>query len=143
MHHPFVSSDTRNFDATPALVPIYQAFYDISGDLVLVGHSHFYERFALQNPQRQPDPQGFRQIVVGTGGRNVYGFGEIKSLSEVRNGTTFGVLKVVLHPTSYDWDFVPITGQNFDDTGTTTCHAVPTSVKRLDRRPRGRIDSRI
>jgi acid phosphatase type 7 len=40
----------------------------------------------------------------------------------VRNNTTFGVLKLTLHPTSYDWVFVPIAGQSFTDTGTTACH---------------------
>jgi hypothetical protein len=136
-----VSSDTRNFDATAALLAVYQAFYDIGGDLVLVGHSHFYERFAKQNPQLQADARGFRQIVVGTGGRNVYGFGTIKNLSEVRNGTTFGVLEVVLHPSTYDWTFVAIAGSTsgFTDAGIAEpCYAgTPTSVKRLDRRPSG------
>jgi len=40
----------------------------------------------------------------------------------VRNATTFGVLKVTLHPTSYDWQFVPQAGQTFTDSGTTACH---------------------
>jgi hypothetical protein len=59
---------------------------------------------------------------VGTGGRNVYGFGEIAQNSEVRNGRAFGVLKLNLHPTSYDWEFVPVAGQTFTDSGSQACH---------------------
>lgn len=35
---------------------------------------------------------------------------------------TFGVLKLTLHPTSYDWDFVPEAGKTFKDSGSGTCH---------------------
>jgi len=35
---------------------------------------------------------------------------------------TYGVLKLTLRPTSYDWQFVPIAGQTFTDSGTTACH---------------------
>ena len=45
--------------------------------------------------------------------------------SLVRNSTTHGVLKLTLHPTSYDFAFVPIAGQSFTDSGTGTCHGAP------------------
>jgi acid phosphatase type 7 len=60
--------------------------------------------------------------VVGTGGRNLTSWGTIAANSQVRNNTTFGVLKLTLHPKSYDWTFVPIAGQSFSDTGTAACH---------------------
>lgn len=134
MHHPFTTSDKRAFD-TDALKPIWQAFYDAGGDLALVGHSHFYERFAMIDPNKQPDSTfGIRQIIVGTGGRNVYdpdndndptnGI-QLEANSEIYNGKTFGVLKLTLHPTSYDWGFVPIAGQSFQDTGRESCHGMP------------------
>jgi len=122
MHHPLWSSDRRNFD-TVALRPLFQAFYEHGGELALVGHSHFYERYAPQTPEGQFDPLGgIRQFIVGTGGRNVYGFGEIRPNSEVRDGSTFGVLKLTLHPTSYEWQFVPAAGQTFTDSGSEACH---------------------
>ena len=40
----------------------------------------------------------------------------------VRNGNTNGVLKLTLHATSYDWQFIPIAGQTFTDTGSANCH---------------------
>jgi hypothetical protein len=34
-----------------------------------------------------------------------------------RNGSTYGVLKLTLHASSYDWQFVPVAGQAFADSG--------------------------
>jgi hypothetical protein len=122
MHHPLWSSDTRDFD-TGELRPLLQAFYEYGGDLLLTGHSHFYERYAPSRPDQAVDPdRGFREMVVGTGGRNVYGFGRVEPNSEVRNGSSFGVLKLSLNPASYDWEFVPIAGQTFTDSGRQACH---------------------
>jgi hypothetical protein len=121
MHHPYLSSDTRNFDYYPQLHDLWQDFYQAGGDLALVGHSHFYERFAPMDPERVADPRGIRQIIVGTGGRNVYGFGTIKPNSEVRIGSTFGALKLTLHPTNYDWQFIDLNGQVLDS-GSGPCH---------------------
>ena len=46
--------------------------------------------------------------------------------SEVRNDSAFGVLKLTLHPGSYDWRFVPVAGRRFTDFGSNTCSgAVP------------------
>ncbi len=42
--------------------------------------------------------------------------------SEVRNGATFGVLKLTLHPDGYEWQFVPIAGQTFTGAGSEPCH---------------------
>src|SRR5439155_7966258 len=40
----------------------------------------------------------------------------------VRNSSTYGILKLTLHPSSYDWQFVPKAGSTFTDSGTTACH---------------------
>lgn len=36
--------------------------------------------------------------------------------------TTFGLLKLTLGQGSYSWEFVPVAGQTFRDTGTGSCH---------------------
>jgi hypothetical protein len=59
---------------------------------------------------------------VGTGGRNHYGFVSLQPNSEVRNADTFGVLALTLHPTGYDWHFMPEAGKTFTDFGSGTCH---------------------
>jgi hypothetical protein len=126
MHHPLFTSDTRDFDNEAfrsQLRPLWQTFYDAGGELVLTGHSHFYERYARQDPQERPDPaRGIRQIIAGTGGRNVYGVGSVEPTSEVRGERTFGVIRLALHASSYDWQFVPEPGKTFTDAGTDSCH---------------------
>jgi chitodextrinase len=121
-HHPRWTSDTRDFDK-PELDQLWKDMQTAGVELYLVGHSHFYERMAPAMSDETIDrAHGVRQIIAGTGGRNVYGFGTIEPISEVRNGSTFGVLEITLHPTSYDWNFVPIAGSTFTDSGTDTCH---------------------
>ena len=121
-HHPRFSSGTAH-GSSADVQPFYEALYDFNADLILVGHEHNYERFAPMTPTGSiDDVRGIRQIVVGTGGRSHYGFGTPITGSEVRDGTTSGVLKVTLGATGYDWLFLPVSGQTFTDSGTQACH---------------------
>ena len=101
--------------------PFWKALYDYGADVVLNGHDHTYERFAPQNPSGQADAKGIREFIVGTGGRGLYAFTSTQPNSQVRNNTTWGVLKLTLHANSYDWQFIPIAGQNFTDSGRADC----------------------
>ncbi|HJW90350.1 MAG TPA: metallophosphoesterase, partial [Anaerolineales bacterium] len=104
------------------IAPFWQALYDFEADVVLNGHDHTYERFDLQNPSGQADPnRGIREFVVGTGGAALYPFPTIQPNSQVRNNTAWGVLKLTLHATSYSWEFIPIAGQTFTDSGSANC----------------------
>ena len=99
--------------------PLFQALYNADADVVLGGHAHDYERFAPQNPSGQLDnARGIRQFVVGTGGAFFTSVSTPKPNSQVRQNNTYGVLKLTLHPTSYDWQFVPEAGKTFTDSGT-------------------------
>ena len=101
----------------------FQILYDNNADLVINGHDHDYERFAPQTASGTADPaQGIREIVVGTGGAKLRPFATIRPNSEKRNAKTWGVLKLILNPDSYSWQFVPVAGQTFTDSGTTDCH---------------------
>jgi hypothetical protein len=40
----------------------------------------------------------------------------------VRQNKTYGVLKLTLDPTTYDWQFVPEAGKTWTDSGTDLCH---------------------
>jgi hypothetical protein len=105
------------------MTPLWQALYDFNADVVLSGHNHQYERFAPQDPNGNLDTaRGLREFVAGTGGESHYSFAATQPNSEVRNGDTFGVLKLTLHANSYDWQFVPEAGKTFTDSGTTNCH---------------------
>ena len=120
-HHPRFSSgvygDDARFDA------FWQALYEHGAELVVVGHEHHYERLAPLNPAGELDPEdGIRQIIAGTGGRYLRPTGVPRTGSELRNSETFGVLKLTLRYDSYDWEFVPVAGQAFTDSGSGVCH---------------------
>jgi hypothetical protein len=123
-HHPrFSSGGHGNDDATG---PLFTDLYNAGADLVLVGHDHDYERFAPQTPVGAADPAfGVREFVVGTGGRSHYSFHGIKPNSQARNEDTYGVLRLTLHPSSYDWRFIPEAGKTFADAGSGACHGAP------------------
>jgi acid phosphatase type 7 len=120
-HQPrFSSGQGGNATETQA---IWDALYAANADVVLSGHDHVYERFAPQTPSGQLDTaRGIREFVVGSGGVNHGRFNTIKPNSQVRNASTYGVLKLTLDPTSYSWNFVPEAGKSFRDSGTYACH---------------------
>lgn len=122
-HKPRFSSGTKHGNETAA-APLWLALYDFHAEIVLGGHEHNYERFAPQTPDGQADPvNGIREFVVGTGGRSHYNDeGTPLPTSEVFNGTTYGVLKLTLGAGTYSWQFVPVAGGTFTDSGSGTCH---------------------
>ena len=120
-HRPRFSSGPHGSD--PTFQPFWQALYDAHADVVLSGHDHDYERFAPQAPDGSADPvNGLREFVVGTGGASRYPFLLPQPNSEVREAATWGVLKLILHPSSYDWEFIPVAGESFTDAGSADCH---------------------
>jgi hypothetical protein len=124
-HHALFSSGLFPKHAEhPELRAFWQDLYDAHADLVLAGHEHSYERFAPQNPQGNPDPEhGIREIVVGTGGRSHTPLGYAKPNSEIRDDKTYGVLKLTLSPGKYRWEFIPVPGKPFRDSGEGVCHS--------------------
>ncbi|MBC7896891.1 MAG: metallophosphoesterase [Cytophagaceae bacterium] len=121
-HHPRFSSDVSHGSNT-TVAPFWNALYQYRADVVLNGHAHVYERFGLQNPSAAADANGIREFIVGTGGKSpFYGWGTIKANSQVRHNATFGVLKLTLGAGTYSWNFVPVAGKTWTDSGTTACH---------------------
>ncbi len=109
--------------------PFWDTLYHYGADVILNGGDRHYERFAPQNPAGGADAsRGIRQFVVGTGGDKLGGLLITpEPNSEVRHNAVHGVLKLTLHPSSYDWEFISIASQAFTDTGTTVCNsALPT-----------------
>ena len=120
-HRPRFSSGDHG--SSTSVAALWQALYEARADVVLSAHDHDYERFALQNPSGQADPNGIREFVVGTGGATHSSFSStIAANSQVRNATTYGVLKLTLRAASYEWQFVPEAGGSFTDSGSNACH---------------------
>ena len=121
-HQPYWTSGASHapYSAVSAYV---QLMYDHGVDVLLQAHNHQYERFAPQTPAGvRDDARGIQAFVVGTGGRSFYGFNSTPAPNSlVRNADTFGVLQMSLRSDSYDYEFKPIVGKTFTDTGTRNC----------------------
>jgi hemolysin type calcium-binding protein/calcineurin-like phosphoesterase family protein len=122
-HTPRYSSGQKHGDDLN-YVPIWQILYEHGVEFVMGGDDHHYERFAPQTPYGDLDvTDGIRQFVVGTGGRFLRPMTETPHVnSETRDNTTFGILRVELLEGAYDWEFVPVAGGTYTDSGSTACH---------------------
>ena len=120
-HHPLFSSGEHGNQTK--MTATWEALYAANADVVVNGHDHDYERFAPQRPDGTNDPQrGIREFVVGTGGAERRPFRAIEPNSQAYDDQTPGVLKLTLNPASYDWEFIPVAGKTFTDSGTESCH---------------------
>jgi hypothetical protein len=119
-HTPRFSSGSHH-GSNSRLAPLWDVLLAGGADLVLNGHEHNYERFAPQDGNGVARPDGIREFVVGTGGASHYPFGTPIANSEARDSTSFGVLELVLRETGYEWEFVPVAGATFTDSGSGSC----------------------
>jgi acid phosphatase type 7 len=107
----------------PAYEALWQALHEAGAEVVLGGHDHNYQRYAPLTPSGAPDPErGIRQFIVGTGGKSHYLLAPAPPAREAANDDTYGVLRLALHPSGYDWTFVPEAGRTFTDSGSDNCH---------------------
>ena len=132
LHHTPLSSGPHGSNSTTQ--PLMAALYDYRADILVAAHDHTYERFMPQDANGVPDlDYGVRLFVVGTGGASLYRFQTPVANSQARYNYLNGVLMLTLHPTSYDWEFIPVTISNpepaevFSDEGSAWCHDPPPS----------------
>lgn len=120
-HRPRWSSGSAHGSDT-RMQALWNILHDAGAELVVTGHEHSYERFAPMNKTGQAVSTGLQEFVVGTGGSSHTGFGTILPASRARNSDTYGVLKLTLSTGSYAWQFVPVAGKTFTDSGSRSCH---------------------
>jgi hypothetical protein len=124
-HYPRFSSG-REQHSDLGMQPMWQDLYGARADVVVSGHSHVYERFApMSATGERDDTQGIREFVVGTGGASLLDFDTVEPNSEVRDNSTFGVIRFRLFRRHYEWAFIPIAGGQFRDAGVGACHPKP------------------
>lgn len=104
------------------MADVWRILQDAGAELVLAGHDHSYERFGPQDASGSADERGIVELVVGTGGRDPYGFGEPLANSIVRESPVFGVMRLELRPDGYSFEFLAVPGDDFTDRGSATCH---------------------
>lgn len=108
---------------SPDVSAIWRVLYEHRVEVVVNGHDHDYERFKRQTPDGVFDSSGIRQFVVGTGGTALRRLRRHRApLSVVANDHVHGVLKFTLFAGGYYWDFIPVRGESFLDSGAGTCH---------------------
>lgn len=116
MHHPLISSGPNGDN--PHVRDLWRALLEGGADIVVAAHDHIYERHARINPDGRPDPRGARLFTVGTGGARVYPIVGVKPTTEA-TAAVWGVVRFVLHPGSYRWEFRSVDG--ILDSGLDTC----------------------
>lgn len=123
-HHPRFSSGPHGVVPPPAIVPeFWRELHAAGADVVISAHEHFYERFGPQTPDGRLDIQsGLRQFIVGTGGAPL-----TQPVRRVANSeavlSAFGVLRLVLEPQSYRWEFLSADSEGAVlDSGMAGCH---------------------
>ncbi len=120
-HHPLFTSGTQY--PNPGVTPIWNILYGAGAEIVLNGHDHHYERFALQDPNGQIDPlRGIRQFIVGTGGAYMIELPNTRAAnSEYSQDYTFGILALSLYSDRYEWRFIDVNHAMLDS-GDGVCH---------------------
>lgn len=101
---------------------VWEALEGAGVEIVLGGHDHNYQRWAPQNANGDPEANGIRQFVVGTGGNGLYDQEINDPELEVFYNDSFGVLRLDLEPGAYAWEFMSAAGGSFTDSGSGTCH---------------------
>jgi hypothetical protein len=118
-HHPRASGG--NHGDQSSVSALWQAMYELGGDVVLSGHDHHYQRFDPLGAEAQPVADGPRQWVVGTGGYSFYPAADRAGSAKVITDT-FGLLRLRLSGDSYEWEWAGVAGAG-SDTGTASCRA--------------------
>jgi hypothetical protein len=119
-HEPLFSSGPHGNNLN--LRDIWKDLYAYKADIVLNGHDHDFERFKKQDAYGNEDEKGIREFVIGTGGQLLYRFISNASNSEVRDASSHGVLELKLYKDKYEWNFLPVEGDIFKDTGSSACN---------------------
>jgi hypothetical protein len=121
-HQPYWTGLSTNDFSSSAW---WNLLYQKHADIVLNGHVHNYQRFPKLNPSGQQDSQGIREVIVGTGGESnqVISSAANPQPEVFYDSKTFGYLRMVLHPTSYDASFVKYDGTVLD-TFSGTCNSI-------------------
>lgn len=119
-HHPLFSSGFHG--NTPEMAPLWRALEEAGAEIVISGHDHHYERFAPQTAEGIAKPRGIRQFVVGGGGASLFPALFFTANSEARFDAGYGVLRLMLGESGYEWRFVPVTPGAFSDSGSGACN---------------------
>ena len=107
--------------------PLWNLLYRHGADVVLTGHDHNYSRWMPADRHGAFDPsRGITQYTVGTGGRNLNGFGNFHTRPDIfvrGQAEAFGFLQMRLAPGAWHAEWISARGQpSYVDESAGTCH---------------------
>jgi hypothetical protein len=104
--------------------PFWDDLYEAGAEFVIGGHDRNYQRFVPMTSTGDVDkPHGIRAFVVGTGGAGHTALqSDLTGRREAGTDTSFGVLRLTLHPTGYEWQFMATPDAPYQDAGAAGCH---------------------
>jgi hypothetical protein len=110
---------------------ITQAMFAAGADILLSAKDKQYMRFPKTDYEGAPNPAGFAQFIVGTGGRSldamhtpIAGNPVAAQFGGQGNAVpdSWGVIKFTLNANSYKWEWVGTNPSAFSDSGEQTCN---------------------
>lgn len=122
-HHPRRTDVSNHYPGASSVAGFEQAFYDKRGEIVLNGHAHTVEVSNKITPSGNNSSRGSKHFTIGSGGKESrlpWRHSSEPSWTSYRNNATHAVLKLTLHPTSYDYALVEVGGKVLFE-GTRSC----------------------
>jgi hypothetical protein len=104
--------------------------YGAKADLFVSAKDRIYARFPQTDNNGVPAADGFRQFIVGTGGRSLHaavapaGSPVEAQMGNNTPGASQGVIKFTLSDNSYEWEFIPTLAGGWTDKSAApvSCH---------------------
>ena len=122
IHEPRWSS-AEEHPSDPAKEALWDDAVGAHVDLWFAGHNHLYERFAALDSDGLPYADGTTEMVIGTGGRQLYNLAATPLPGEaVRDDHTHGAGFFSLGAGAWSMTFAPVPGETFTDSASGTCH---------------------
>jgi hypothetical protein len=114
-HEPYFTSNTNQHQRADDHTPWINVMWKHRVRLTLSGSQHNYERSCPVNNTDTCVPDGMTAFQVSTGGVPLRSFTSRPRYIEKRFSDTHGFLRLTLrYDGSFDWNFVPTTGQGTD-----------------------------
>jgi hypothetical protein len=118
-HRPFASSGPNGSDGQ--MRDVWELLNEHGAELVISGHEHFYERFGPQDHDYRYTQD--RGTAVHRRHRRRLPLSPRHPRSQYEVVVeAFGVLKLTLNPTAYDWEFIEASTSQVIDRGSESCH---------------------
>jgi hypothetical protein len=119
----FQSSNTKGGYTNSIHRGLWDLLYQYGVEIAINAQPHHYERMKPLTPSGVVDnDRGIREFIVGMGGGDGVIMPEFAYSNSETRAAAFGVLKLTLKQNGYDWQFVPVQGESYTDSGSAICH---------------------